>query len=229
MKRLAAFIIGIIFILCSCSASAGSLDLSMLKDSKILSFDINNDGNAFVKSACGHQSFTHEGALEQYPSGVYSDIIIGDYYSADQVAFWRFWISYSAEKYMGITSVTLILDGNQYTFTNVGSKDRMHDYGTNVRENPSIVFGKNNMAFWMKLLLKWEALEDKSEILDSSMTMILHGPAKDLTVELSGVVLADLAYLGETYLSMAGVDALLNEDGTEMTVVYAEDSGNSGS
>ncbi|MBR0513054.1 MAG: hypothetical protein IJK06_02245 [Clostridia bacterium] len=163
-----------------------------------------------------------------YPSGVYSDIIIGDYYSSSPVAFWRFWVSYSAAKYLGITSFTIIMDGNEYTFKNVGNKDHMTDYGTNVRENPHITFGSNNLSFWLALLLKWEGLEDKTEMFDMSMQMILHGTTKDLTVDIPGYAMADMAVLGEVYLSMAGMEALMGEEGSEMTVVNKEEVGTSG-
>ncbi len=228
MKRLVALIVGIVTICTSCLAFADNLDLSVLKNNNLIDVDISNEGNAFVESIIGHTPFTHEGNLEDYPSGVYSDIIIGDYYSSSPVAFWRFWVSYSATKYLGITSFTIIMDGNEYTFKNVGNKDHMTDYGTNVRENPHITFGKNNMTFWLALLLKWEGLEDKTEMFDMSMQMILHGTTKDITVEVPGYAMADMAVLGELYLSMGGIEALMDEDGTEMSVVNKEEVGTSG-
>lgn len=100
----------------------------------------------------------------------------------------------------------------------------MNDYGTNVRENPHITFGKNNMTFWIALLLKWEALEDKTEIFDMTMQMILHGTTKDLTIEVPGCAMVDLAVLGEMYLSMAGIETLMDVEGTEMTVLEKEES-----
>ena len=104
----------------------------------------------------------------------------------------------------------------------------MTDYGTNVRENPHITFGSNNLSFWLALLLKWEGLEDKTEMFDMSMQMILHGTTKDLTVDIPGYAMADMAVLGEVYLSMAGMEALMGEEGSEMTVVNKEEVGTSG-
>ena len=223
MKRLLAFAVGIVLFLLSCSAFADKLDLSVLKNNDLIDVDIDSDGNAFIESFVGHTAFTHDGSMEEYPSYVYSDIIIGDYYSSEPVSLWRFWISYSAEKYLGITSFTLILDGSEYTFSNVGNKDHMFDYGTNVRENPHIAFGMSNMSFWVALLLKWESIEDKTEFLDMSMQMILHGTTKDITVDVPGAALIDMAILGELYLSMAGIETLIDYDGNEMTVLERED------
>lgn len=95
MKRCLALFLGIAILCVSCLAYADTLDLSVLKDNKLINVDINNDGNAFVESVIGHTSFTHENAIEDYLSYVYSDIIIGDYYSSSPVALWRFWVSYS--------------------------------------------------------------------------------------------------------------------------------------
>ena len=61
-----------------------------------------------------------------------------------------------------------------------------------------------------------------------SMQMILHGTTKDVTVEVPGYAMADMAVLGELYLSMAGIETLMDEDGTEMTVVNKEEVGASG-
>ena len=230
MRRFVAIILAFSLALLSIGAFADTLDLSVLKDNKLIDVEINNDGNAFIESIIGHTNFTHENSIEDYPSYVYSDIIIGDYYSADPITFWRLWISYSAAKYLGITSITLSLDDSEYTFTNVGNKDHMTDYGTNVRENPHITFGGNNLSFWLALLLKWEGLEDKTEMFDMSMKMTLHGTTKDITVDVPGYAMADLAVLGELYLSMAGMETLLDVDGNEVSVVNnnAESSGTTG-
>ncbi len=217
MKKLVALLIGFVMLCTSLSAFADGLDLSVLKNNDVIEVDINSNGNAFVNSIVGRTKFVHEKSLDDYPSFVYSDIIIGDYYSNEPIALWRFWVSYSALQYLGITSFSLILDNTEYTFKNVGNKDNNEDYSTNVRENPHVAFGSNNRAFWMDLLLKFEALEDKTDMFDMSMKMILHGTTKDVEVTLPGDAIVDLAVLGEVYLALAGLEELTSYDGTEMT------------
>ncbi len=217
MKKLIALLIGLVMLCTSLSAFADGLDLSVLKNNDLIEVEIDNDGDAFVNSIVGHTRFDHEKSLDDYPSYVYSDIIIGDYYSTKPITLWRFWVSYSAAQYLGITSFSLVLDDTEYTFKNVGNKDNNEDYSTNVRENPHIAFGSNNMSFWLALLLKFEALEDKTEMFNMSMKMILHGTTKDIEVTLPGDAMVDLAIVGELYLSLAGLDELSSYDGTEMT------------
>lgn len=223
MRRFVAFVLVVALLMMSfTAASAASVDLSILKGNSLLDVDINNDGNAFVESIIGHTNFSHPKSLDNYPSWVFSDIIIGDYYSKEPVALWRFWVSYSAAKYLGITSMTIELDGTKYTFNDVGSKDNMTDYGTNVRENPKIIFGSENLSFWLALLLKWEGLEQKTDMFDMSMDLTLHGSIEDVTVTIDGYAMADLCVIGEAYLSMVGFEGLMDYEGTSMTSVSAK-------
>ena len=223
MRKVVALVLVVVLLLVSFTiASASSVDLSVLKDNSLIDVDIDNDGDAFVESIFGKTNFTHPKGLDDYPSYVYSDIIIGDYYSSNPVALWRFWVSYSAAKYLGITSMTIDLDGTKYTFKNVGSKDNMTDYGTNVRENPHITFGSENLSFWVALLLEWECLEQKTDMFDMSMKLTLHGSLEDVTVTIDGYAMADLCIIGETYLSMAGIEGLMAYEGNSMTYVSPE-------
>lgn len=218
MKRICLLVLVAVLLMSSITAAtAATVDLSVLKGNELLDVDIDNEGNAFVESIIGHTTFTHPKSIDDYPSWVYSDIIIGDYYSSEPVALWRFWVSYSAAKYLGITSMTIVLDGTKYTFNNVGSKENMNDYGTNVRENPHINFGSDNLDFWLALLLKWESLENKTEMFDMSMQIILHGTTEDVTVDIDGFAMVDLCTLGEIYISMVGIEGLMDYEGTSMT------------
>ncbi len=118
--------------------------------------------------------------------------------------------------------MTIELDGTSYKFTGIGGKDHMKDYGTNVREEPCIVFGSDNLGFWLALLMKFEGLEDKTDMFDMSMKAILHGTMEDVAIEISGDAMLDLCIIGEAYLKMAGFDTLMDEDGTSMTLVSAK-------
>ena len=198
-------------------AFAETLDYSVLKDNSLIEVDINNDGNAFIESIIGETTFTHEKSLDDYPSYVYTDIVIGDYYSSEPVSLWRFWVSYSAEKYMGITSISFILDDMEYTFTDVGSKDNMTDYGTNVRENPHINFGSKNFEFWKALVAKAEAYDELTDAFDDSLTMILHGTTRDETITLNGSALLDFYIITVVYFKLADMSDIVQFEGTPMT------------
>ena len=109
MKRLLA-IFTCICVLIPCLALADN-DYSYIKNAnQFYSMNINDDGNAFISSKHGlvDLKFDHKYALEEYPSYVYSDIIVIDYYGdADPV--WRIWINYNAKNSLGITSVSITL------------------------------------------------------------------------------------------------------------------------
>lgn len=218
MKKTLSFLLALVMLTAMVfPAFAETLDYSVLKDNSLIDVDINNDGNAFIESIIGETTFTHEKSLDDYPSFVYTDIIIGDYYSSDPVSLWRFWVSYSAEKYMGITSISFILDDTEYTFTDVGSKDNMTDYGTNVRENPHINFGSNNYEFWKALIVKGKTYDELTDALDDSLTMILHGTTRDETITLNGSALLDFYIITAVYFELADTSDIMQYDGTPMT------------
>lgn len=214
-KVLSLFLLFLIAFAAACPAQAAPLNYAAIDGREILEIESGDDGFTFVTSILGYIPVSHEGLLQDYPSYVWSDIIIDHYHESDSAAVWRFWVSYSASEHLNATSMTVILDGKEYCFSDIAFEGSLQEYDSNVRETLRIAFGYETMPFWLDLMLKYRSLENAMDLTGMNFTAILHGD-RDVTLEIPGDALLDMAIIGDTYLSLAGMDALISYDGTGM-------------
>lgn len=216
MKKAIALTLALLLALAPvCTALASDLNYAVLENSKLLEIDKKEDGLAFVSSAVGLTIPSHEGELPDYPSYVYSDIVIGDYGEPDSAAVWRFWVSYSGRDYPNADSMTVILNGKEYLFRGVSFEGCQEDYDTNKRESLRVVFGYGTMPFWLDVMTLYQSLEDVTELPKTEFTVILHGD-RDVTLQVPGSALLDMAIIGDAFLAFAGMDRLIEYDGSDM-------------
>ena len=225
MKKLLSVVLALALTLGVCASAMADVDLSSVRNSDIFYINVESSGNAFVGSFIPYSwaTFDHPNAVDGHASFAYSDIIVTDYYgtTGSQRAVWRWWLEYNAPYYLGITSVTFDLDGTYYTFSGVGGTSQMEDNGSYVTENICLVFGSENMMFWLLFLFKCEALDDITEIADWTMPVVLHG-TRDVETEMNGYALLDLYLVGEAALQITGFDGLYATDGSAMTYTEPE-------
>ncbi|MBQ9009155.1 MAG: hypothetical protein IJ088_07505 [Clostridia bacterium] len=214
------FLYLVVFLLCWAGSACAKVDLTPIKDDEFITIDVNDNGIAFVSTTFpfDQMAFTHKYSLEEHPSHTYSDIVILDYFEENPSAAWRIWFEYSARTYLGITSITITLDGVEYTFTGVGGKEKMKSYDSYVTESPNILLGKENVSFWSALLLKWESLENVSDVLDMSLPVVLHG-TEDIETTINGISILEMCLIGESLIRISGLEAFAETTGTSVTAV----------
>ncbi len=226
MKRRMALLLAAVLLAGMAGTALADVDLSTIRNSELYYIDVNDNGYAFVGSIVPYDLMTvsHPNSVASEPSIAYSDIVVSNYYSSGdrQQAAWRLWLEYRGGSYLGITAITLTWDGTDYTFEGVGDSSRMQNHGNYVQENARIVFGSDNMLFWLSFLLRCEGLDNKMEIIDWSMPMVLHG-TRDVATELSGYTLLDLYLVGEAMYNISGFDGLLGTSGSPVTTYTPEE------
>ena len=211
MKKLLSAVLVAALLMGLCAPALASVDLSSVRNNDLFYVKLEDSGHCFV------------GAADEKASYAYSDIIVSNYYgaAADRNAVWRWWLVYNAPAYLGVTSVTFTLNGTDYTFENVGGSDHLENHGSYVTENLCIVFGSENLQFWLDFLLTCEAESDKTVIMNWSMPAVLHG-TRDVPVTINGFALLDLFLVGEAMLQITGVEGLMDTDGNPLTTAAAE-------
>lgn len=215
MKKMVALILLITVMISYQSSALASIDLSAIKNNDLYKMDMDDDGDVYISLNFEEPLFYHANSIDEYPSYVYTDIIILDYFSTSPRAVWRMWVNYSASKYMGLNAISIVMDNTEYEFLNVGGTNRMKDFGTNTREEGCIVFGIDNADFWVAFLLKCEDLNSIEQMENWSFPMTLHGLI-DVETTLDVDALLELYAMGEAMLKIAGIDGMMLEGATEV-------------
>ena len=111
MKKLALLLALVLLVsVISFPASADTIDYSFIEENAdVYELEVEDNGNAFISMSLGKNEFEHKNLVEGYVSLIYSDIIVVDYNSSDPFPFWRLWIEYTADTFLGIRMWSIIL------------------------------------------------------------------------------------------------------------------------
>ncbi len=224
MRQLLALLLALTLLAgASASLADGLIDLTHVREnSEYFTLDVNADADvAFVEARLSNRdrAFDHPRAIPDDPSHTWFDILLGDYGKSTVYAIPRLWIAYCAEEYLNVASVTITVDGVDYTFTDVASEDRRGALETGgVGENLVICFGMENLTFLMALEEKVNAIGEYEDLLATPTRMVLHG-AEDVEVELPGCFLLDFFMVMKgAFVQINGFSTLGRVGGTPMTV-----------
>ena len=127
MKKIFSFIFALA-LLCTCASSlADGYDLAYVKDNASI-FSIDEDterGVAFVESSlsASERSFVHKYESDHRYSSTRFDILVVNYGQSDAYPVPRLWVIYCADEYLNYDSVTITLEGKDYTFTGISDPD----------------------------------------------------------------------------------------------------------
>ncbi|MBR4459664.1 MAG: hypothetical protein IKS31_11960 [Clostridia bacterium] len=208
MKRVPAILLALTLIL-TCAQALADFDLSYF-DGKDDVFSVETEEEdgvvyTFVETQLtfANLSFEHAHESEKRYSYTRFDLLyaVGD---GDPVCYPRLWVTYCADAFLNIDSVTFRVEGTDYTFSDLkASAIRTDDEKGCVEELP-IVFGRNSLPFLGALEKITDRSADTRELSTVRITAVLHGD-EDLTVQLSENFMLDFYLIIE--------DALLSTDG----------------
>lgn len=120
-KRLVALALSLALVLTIVSPAVADdgFDMSAIRGNDYLEISVDKEeGVAFVttKMSVAGRSFTHEYESETRYSYFESDILVLDYYSDNPKGILRTWITYSADEFLYITSVSFLLMEKNISF-----------------------------------------------------------------------------------------------------------------
>ncbi len=219
MKKWIALLLTAALLTC-CSAALAQVDMSSLENNDLYRVDVAQDGgHAFVSMNIVDEAlaFSHKYSLSAYPSLAYSDILITGYKTENANAVWRIWFEYNAEKSLNIHSITITFGGKDYTFTDLSGANTGMPYADHVWETPCIVLGAANFDFWFDFIVACETLEDKKEIMNWQIPVVLHGD-EDVEAAMGGLSALSIYLCGEEMASLIGVEGLFQMNGTPLAV-----------
>ena len=154
------------------------------------------------------RSFTHENESDVRYSSTQFDILVLDYFNAEQLPIQRLWITYSADEFLYINSVTFEVGGVKYTFSGVADPEWLHTFDDGIVEQVLIKLGDDNLEFLAAL----ESETDTLGYIDSldafatlDITMTLHG-TKDVTVKLGKGFWVDFALISTGFIRAGGLN-----------------------
>lgn len=219
MKKFVALLSAVLMIVLSMSSAfAASLNLTYVRNNPdIFTIDLNSAGNAvFVETVltAKDRHFLHKYESDYYWSSTQFDVLGLGYGTNDAYPVWRLWIVYANDiGYQYIDSVTFILEGKSYTFTDIDDPDWLTHNETSYLEELLIKFGLENLDFVVALEQYCNKLEDVD---DFQCTLILHG-REDITVTLGGGFALDFVLTKKAYIEMDGLDTIDRVGSTPMT------------
>ena len=218
MKRFLSVLTVLVLLLFALpSQGAAQIDYSFIKEySDFFSFDIDEDGNAFISSNFDAPVFTHKNLPLGYNSLFYTDILVADYYSTPR-AVWRIWIAYTAAKSLGITSATIHLNGTDYTF-DIGNSMTATHYDDFVAEEFPIVIGSENYHFWASLLLELTSYNNINELYAINIPVTLHGAVENINFYIPSDAIVDLTLIGKAIFTMVGYDGIMKTYGSPVNI-----------
>lgn len=220
MKKCIALIL--VLLLCSLSmgtALADKLDFSYVQaNPEAYDLDMDDEDDlCFITTTLSSRDrhYSHDLESDHYWSTTQFDVICLNLDSSSPYPVWRLWVSYSSEiRYINLHSVTFILHGRSYTFTDVSDPEWVRQKEGTYMEEILIKFGTDSAAFIAELKKYAKELTD---IADFSCTMILHGD-EDLTVTLGESFLLDFMLIDTAFMKMDGLDAFDRFICTPMTI-----------
>ncbi len=165
------------------------------------------------------KSFVHAYESDDYYSYVYTDILVVT--SAEEpYPVLRTWIIYNGKQPVRAGSVTFVLDGTAYTFSNVGSEDRRKETDSGYKESLLIRYGSGNTDFIAavrRIGAEIAAHMNEKGYIYPTYTLTLHG-SEDLTVTLDGRCIADAYLMMGGFVESGGPAYLEKAVSTKLTV-----------
>ena len=230
MKKTLAMILAVIMLSACCApALAQKADLSYVKSNPSL-FEVETiDGFVYVTSAIPaiERAFTHKYESEALYSCTHFLLMLVNYGTNWERSACLLHIYYSSEQgYQNIESVSFIIDGDEYLFTDISQVIRDYENGT-YTEVPVISFVYDNLPFLVALEAQVNiALEQEDPVewfAAHPVIMVLHGK-EDITVELDTSFYLDFLAMKIIIQECVDVNETMatRPDGTPLTVKEAE-------
>ena len=208
------------------AAAAEDFDMATFReDPDVFVIDVDAEEDlAFITTdtTVKDRSFTHENESDVRYSSTQFDILVLDYFKADQVPILRLWITYCADEFLYINSVTFEVGGVKYTFSGVADPEWLHTFDDGIVERVLIKLGDDNLEFLAALENEIDTLGDVDS-LDAfatlDITMTLHG-TKDVTVKPGKGFWVDFALIKTGFIRAGGLNEkyLSQADCTPMTI-----------
>ena len=206
-------------------AAAERFDLSKIREEpKIFTIDVDAEKDvAFIESTLSvkERSFVHEFESGVRYSSTMFDMLVHNYFETDSYPVFRLWISYCADDFLYINSVTFELNGVKYTFSGVSDSEWRTTYDDGgIMEKMLIKFDMENLDFLVALDEAAETVDNEIARMDElNITLTLHG-TKDVTVKLGKGFWTDFLLL-EAGMSNSGgltVENMKKVNGTDLWV-----------
>ena len=208
-------------------AGAERLDLSKIRENpNIFTIDVDAENDiAFISSTLtlmtGERFFVNEFEGDARYSTTWFDMLVHNYFETNSYPVFRLWISYCADDFLYINSVTFELNGVKYTFSGVSDSEWRTTYDDGgIMEKMLIKFDMENLDFLVALDEAAETVDNEIARMDElNITLTLHG-TKDVTVKLGKGFWTDFLLL-EAGLSNSGgltVENMKKVNGTDLWV-----------
>lgn len=206
-------------------AAAERFDLSKIRENpNIFTIDVDAENDvAFIETTLSARklSFVHEFESATRYSCTMFDILVHNYFETDSYPVFRLWISYCADDFLYINSVTFELNGVKYTFSGIADSEWRTTYDDGgIMEKMLIKFDMENLDFLVALDEAAETVDNEIARMDElNITLTLHG-TKDVTVKLGKGFWTDFLLL-EAGLSNVGgltVENMKKVNGTDLWV-----------
>lgn len=165
------------------------------------------------------KSFIHRYESDTHYSYVYSDILVVKDDAGDYPVL-RTWVIYHGTQPIHAGSVTFVLDGASYTFSNVGAESRRVETDSDYKESLLIRYGSSNTEFIAairRIGAEIAAHMNEKGYVYPTYTLILHGK-EDLTVALDGRCIADAYLMMGGFVESGGPAYLDKAVSTKLTV-----------
>ena len=219
MKKLVALIAVLMLAMTVSTAFAATLDLSYpLNKPDVYTVEPSEDGSVvFIETVltASDRHFTHKYESDYYWSSTQFDVLGLGYGEDYGYPVWRVWVIFANDiGYQNINSVTFVVQGTSYTFTDISDPDWQNKLNNSYLEECLIKFGMDNLEFVVALEQYVNSLEDVD---DFTATLILHGD-EDIEVTLGGAFALDFALTKQCYLEMNGLDTISEVTATPMTI-----------
>ena len=210
-KRLVALALSLALVLTIVSPAVADdgFDMSAIRGNDYLEISVDKEkGVAFVttKMSVAGRSFTHEYESETRYSCFESDILVLDYYSDNPEGILRTLITYSADEFLYITSVSFFVNGKEYIFSDIADSEWYYEFDDGIVEQILIKYGAEGS--WDFLKAVYDELDKSSDDENYSLEikMVLHG-TKDVTVSLEIMPMFDLVIMAGAWAEANGTFA----------------------
>ena len=183
------------------------LDLSPFRDEELFDISVDADNEvAFVTTqlSVSSRAYVHDLESEVRYSSFESDVLVLDYFSSEPYGILRTWIRYAADEFLNITSVSIIIGKQQFTFSGVADKEWREQYDNGIVETLLIKYGATSDMATFLLAVSEEigkCMEDETYVPDAKM--ILHG-TKDVSAAISDGPLLDLYVMMVAFIEANG-------------------------